>query len=901
MASAQVLPSSRKLEHLEAGKRRGSLMAFSGLEAEVVYCPLRVSMLHLFRGVFSLCLRALLQLEEFRKKKAAERAKKVASTSQPHALDVSLDQKQSLETEHVQLTYSDGVGTSDGPGRNVKPTGVSMNNGNPIDITEKVEKSSQNADPNIPSLSEYSTFFSGITQKHTNNYDFNRHDASGFAGSPNVKYGQETEKMNNDSGLYSRSEEESPYGISSDHYIASSFHGISSESSLYGRELFQSKVDNTSLKDSAVINDSSHFPTSLPSSASFEQQTFKPSYSSTLANAALQTSESTGFKSDAKISSNHVPQYSVTSESNNRRSRPSFLDSLNMSRSSSQSSFRHSEPEKSFIINTSKSNGIDALGSSAFQKLPVETETARNFSELMTSSMPSSFDHATPFSVSSTNGVTNANKNSMERNHEFYLPKQNEDFSALEQHIEDLTQEKFSLQRALDASRALAESLAAENSSLTDSYNQQRGVVNQLKSDMEQLQEEIKAHLVELESAKIACANAQLECNAADERAKLLASEVIGLEEKALRLRSSELKLERQLESSQTEITSYKKKMSCLEKDRQDLHSTIDALQEEKKLLQSKLHKASVTEKSACVSRSAEKKNVATSMEDLGDIPETSGQETHDAASFPGSDASDFLNLPGSGQLNLESSSVYIPPDQMRMIQNINSIISELALEKEELMQALTSESSQCSKLKVQMIRCCMIGEGLVSLYWKKEIQGELFNGMYLKLFLVYFTHSWNQHLTRSGNGYGLEIDKDLNNELSHKLEIQTQRLELLTSQSMANENIPARLPDSHTVQDSTAYADEGDEYSVERCSLGNKRFLAPHLLVADEYVFLAPQIGGGKGFRVDYEALPWRTIQTKNKQAALIHDSITRQTRTLSACVSISAAPLISATQPRP
>lgn len=41
------------------------------------------------------------------------------------------------------------------------------------------------------------------------------------------------------------------------------------------------------------------------------------------------------------------------------------------------------------------------------------------------------------------------------------------------QHIEDLTQEKFSLQRALEASRALAESLAAENSSLTDSYNQQ--------------------------------------------------------------------------------------------------------------------------------------------------------------------------------------------------------------------------------------------------------------------------------------------------------------------------------------------------------------------------------------------------------------------------------------------
>ncbi|XP_052480896.1 uncharacterized protein LOC105764055 isoform X1 [Gossypium raimondii] len=58
-------------------------------------------------------------------------------------------------------------------------------------------------------------------------------------------------------------------------------------------------------------------------------------------------------------------------------------------------------------------------------------------------------------------------------------------FILILQHIEDLTQEKFSLQRALEASRTLAESLAAENSSLTDSYNQQRSIVNRLKSDMD--------------------------------------------------------------------------------------------------------------------------------------------------------------------------------------------------------------------------------------------------------------------------------------------------------------------------------------------------------------------------------------------------------------------------------
>ncbi|URE38209.1 hypothetical protein MUK42_07470, partial [Musa troglodytarum] len=61
---------------------------------------------------------------------------------------------------------------------------------------------------------------------------------------------------------------------------------------------------------------------------------------------------------------------------------------------------------------------------------------------------------------------------------------------------------------------------------------EQGKVVNQLKSDMERLQEEIKAQMLAFESVKLEYTNAQLECNAADERAKLLASEVISLEEK---------------------------------------------------------------------------------------------------------------------------------------------------------------------------------------------------------------------------------------------------------------------------------------------------------------------------------------------------------------------------------
>lgn len=53
---------------------------------------------------------------------------------------------------------------------------------------------------------------------------------------------------------------------------------------------------------------------------------------------------------------------------------------------------------------------------------------------------------------------------------------------------------------------------------------------------------------------------------------------------------------------------------------------------------------------------------------------------------------------------------------------------------------------------------------------------------------------------------------KELNKELSQKLEVQTQRLELLTAQSMANENIAVKQPTALVVRESVAYADEGDE-----------------------------------------------------------------------------------------
>ncbi|TYH50024.1 hypothetical protein ES332_D10G176000v1 [Gossypium tomentosum] len=481
---------------------------------------------------------------------------------------------------------------------------------------------------------------------------------------------------------------------------------------------------------------------------------------------------SSEFSFDAKSSTSHMPLQSVTNDTSSRKSCPSFLDSLNVSKASFGSLFQHNQPTKdAFPSHSSQFNSMNAIRSSPLDKPSMESETMGTFSKQRSLVFPSASEFPSHFAVpaKSNDDLLRLNENISEKKHEFYSAKQNEDFAALEQHIEDLTQEKFSLQRALEASRMLAESLAAENSSLTDSYNQQRSVVNQLKYDMEKLQEEIKAQLAELESLKMEYTNAQLECNAADERAKILASEVISLEEKALRLRSNELKLERHLENSEAEISFFKKKMSSIEKEHQDFQSTIEALQEEKRVLQSKLRKASVTGKPFDVTKNPASKDMSTSTEDLSmlflfnhahllfyriRIKLVSIDAATDDRENISNDASSLSLLPEDGQF--EAASVYIPPDQMRMIQNINCLISELTLEKEELAQAFSSELSQSLRLK------------------------------------------------------------ELNNELSRKLEAQTQRLELLSAQSMAGEHIPVRQYESKMMNDNTPYADEGDEV-VER------------------------------------------------------------------------------------
>ncbi|KAA3454749.1 nuclear distribution nude [Gossypium australe] len=509
MASAEVLPSSRKQEHLEAGKRR---------------------------------------LEEFRKKKAAERAKKAASTTQSYNTDVSLNDKHQLETEQVRAINSDGASTSEGPNPSSLKT-VNNNNNKTTEVSRENQQVYSNNAFAVPSFlgSDYNSSTTEV-QTHEKRQE-NEKCGAPWNGGPFSNDSLHTKRFSNDFLEPKSNEDGGSLKVSavvtpiSEDFVTkrsqqNSLQNKASEGSLLGSNHVLSSFHEDSTQSISGIRGSM---VSDPGERNFSSSS--SGFPSVLG-PSTQISGSSEFNFDARGSLSHMPVHSVTDDTISRRSRPSFLDSLNVSKASSGSLFQHDKTtNNAFASHSSQFNSFDTKGSSLFEKPSTEIETMGTFSKLGFPEFPGAREYPGQYLVPVYNddllSLNVANENVSEKNHEFYSTKQNEDFAALEQ----------------------------------------RSVVNQLKSDMEKLQEEIKAQLAELESFKMEYTNARLECNAADERANILASEVIGLEEKvinfligALRLRSNELKLERQLENTEAEISSFKYAVIFLYQRACDLH-----------------------------------------------------------------------------------------------------------------------------------------------------------------------------------------------------------------------------------------------------------------------------------------------------------------------------------------
>lgn len=150
--------------------------------------------------------------------------------------------------------------------------------------------------------------------------------------------------------------------------------------------------------------------------------------------ATIPRFDSKGY--EASNTSNHTPVHSLSAESSSRRSRPSFLDSLNVTRPSLGSPFRQPEQDSS-MSNHLESSSNDILGFTYSNKPSEDTQTVAPLSNFTTTNFHSPFEHMTSPSVFNNNSqdmlMISAKENGMEKKHDYYSPSKNEDFAALEQ------------------------------------------------------------------------------------------------------------------------------------------------------------------------------------------------------------------------------------------------------------------------------------------------------------------------------------------------------------------------------------------------------------------------------------------------------------------------------------
>lgn len=420
MASAQVMPnsavaSSRKLGHLEAGKRR---------------------------------------LEEFRKKKAEGKSKKTASAGQLLSPDVNnnVDRSPSdvdniLRAEASRINATSQISNS-----------VSLN----FDGTTDVEFKSKHL------------VVDGVAELPKDYVTANSVDDDYF--------------LKRDSGLPIDIEIGSKLSDRSSNQEESASHSTFSSSKFEIKNDFVSHEDSSPLLQHWADANSSRNDLSGQHLDVGSQRWLLPQYSSVDSGSTLRNSS-------AQLPSSSSTSFPAASW----RTRSSFHDFLNKPKPSS------SATSSTTTTITTTSHSLFSEAAKADSDVPLKSLKFSNpeVHQLSPQRSPSKYFQGMndPFLSSSDSKNDGYQRKEIKDDNgkrlpDFPISTKDEDFAALEQHIEDLTQEKFSLKRALESSRSLAESLTSENSSLTENYNQQRKIVNELKSEMDHMREEIRSHLV---------------------------------------------------------------------------------------------------------------------------------------------------------------------------------------------------------------------------------------------------------------------------------------------------------------------------------------------------------------------------------------------------------------------
>jgi len=164
----------------------------------------------------------------------------------------------------------------------------------------------------------------------------------------------------------------------------------------------------------------------------------------------------------------------------------------------------------------------------------------------------------------------------------------------LQEHIDELTQERFELRREVEQTRSLMHSLVAENEALAEQYNSQGRAVDALRAELERCEREIEGQITAVQGMGAERNAARAALKSAEDRAKALIAENLALEDRNRHLRSSELKLQQELEGKGYGQEPLRRELQTVSNDRAQLRAQVEALQEEKRQLTAKLRSAAL-------------------------------------------------------------------------------------------------------------------------------------------------------------------------------------------------------------------------------------------------------------------------------------------------------------------
>jgi hypothetical protein len=344
-------------------------------------------------------------------------------------------------------------------------------------------------------------------------------------------------------------------------------------------------------------------------------------------------------------------------------------------------------------------------------------------------------------------------------------------------------------------------------------------VVNQLKEEIEQLEQKIKERDAYAMALMTERDRAEQDSAAAREQSQTMAGEVIVLENRIRTLRSHELKLEKDMGTLSSEVESHRKQAATWEKDRTHLQTLIDALQEEKKVLQVRLRKVASgerefsykSENSEVQLRQRVMADASTSTDDLPPPLQISSEGPStplDSPSLESWHPGRLFEEPLSTQSTAQSSHLRSADESSQ------SPIVRSPLSSDVHSQVLFPEPGP-SSLPVSTDSSQSGG------YQRIQLPA-LFTALPADMMRI--VNNIDDAITSLGEektaivkalkaeSKGAAELRALNADLSKKLEATTQQLELVVAQRMADGSSTSELPNSRNGPAALDYVDEGDE-----------------------------------------------------------------------------------------